>query len=174
MPDNVHDTPQAKNPPVWKSRGDTRLEKFGKDPYEERHQPPSPARCPECEAVFQKGRWAWVDEVPDEAQDALCPACRRARDNYPAGHLLIEGAFLSDHRDEIINLVRNVETLENGDHPLHRILELAEEGDTVTITTTDIHLPRRIGESLHRAYQGEFDYHYEPNEHVIRGRWSRD
>ncbi len=175
MPDHVHDNPQSKNPPIWKPYGDMRSEGFGKDPYEERHRPAGPAVCPECEVAFVEGRWAWLDEPPDQAQDWLCPACRRARDQYPAGFVTVEGEFLSGHREEIVNLVRNVETSETAERPLHRILELVDEEDgAMSITTTDVHLPRRIGEALERAYRGKFEYHYAPNEHVLRGRWSRD
>ena len=33
-------------------------------------------------------------------------------------------------------------------------MQIEEQADGILITTTDIHL-RRIGEALHRAYQGE-------------------
>jgi hypothetical protein len=42
------------------------------------------------------------------------------------------------------------------------------------ITTTDIHLPRRIGEALHRAYEGDLDFHYEEEAYSIRVTWRRE
>jgi hypothetical protein len=42
------------------------------------------------------------------------------------------------------------------------------------ITTTDIHVPRRIGEALKNAYHGTLDYHFEPEEYRLRVRWTRD
>jgi hypothetical protein len=36
-------------------------------------------------------------------------------------------------------------------------MQIEEQVDGILITTTDIHLPRRIGEALHRAYQGEIE-----------------
>ena len=42
------------------------------------------------------------------------------------------------------------------------------------ITTTDIHLARRIGEAVHHAYGGELKYHYEDNEHRLRVNLARE
>ena len=43
--------------------------------------------------------------------------------------------------------------------------------DTI-ITTTDIHLPRRIGQALHSAYKGSLDVHYDEEGYFIRVHWS--
>ena len=40
--------------------------------------------------------------------------------------------------------------------------------------TTDIHLPRRIGEALHHAHRGELDFHYDKEAYAIRVSWRRD
>ena len=42
------------------------------------------------------------------------------------------------------------------------------------ITTTDIHLPRRIGDAVHRAYADTLDYHYEDGEARLLVVWRRD
>ncbi len=174
MPDHTHDSPGRKNPPVWKPRGDATSETFRKDPYEERHRPGSSTVCTECGVAFLDGIWKWPGEPPEGAERGLCPACRRARDDYPAGFITASGPFLRGHHDEIVNLIRNVEASEKAERPLHRILDLREADDELQITTTDVHLPRRIGEALRSAYSGHFDYHYVPNEHILRGRWTRD
>jgi hypothetical protein len=48
-----------------------------------------------------------------------------------------------------------------------------EHPDHVTITTTDLHLPRRIGEALRRAYDGELTVHQEKQSFLVRVTWSR-
>ena len=48
------------------------------------------------------------------------------------------------HRDEVLNLARNQAQDEGKQHPLHRIMCIDEQAATVTIATTDIHLPKRI------------------------------
>lgn len=114
---------------------------------------PEPTMCSGCKAVFQKGRWTW-SKPPTDASHTLCPACRRIRDHRPAGLLTIGGPFFRTHRSELLNLARNQEAVENSEHPLCRIIEIKDEDDRILITTTDTHLPRRIGEALHSAYDG--------------------
>jgi hypothetical protein len=50
---------------------------------------------------------------------------------------------------------------------------MEEREDTLVIETTDIHLPRTIGEALHRAYQGELEYHYNEEEYYLGVSWKR-
>jgi hypothetical protein len=111
---------------------------------------------------------------PADAHEELCPACLRIRDQYPAGFLSLSGRFLQQHQAEIVNLARNEERDEQAEHPLHRIMQIDEQVDGVLITTTDIHLPRRIGEALRRAYQGEVDFHYVEEGSILRVHWRRD
>ncbi|MDF2781538.1 MAG: ATPase, partial [Geminicoccaceae bacterium] len=40
-------------------------------------------------------------------------------------------------------------------------MDIEERDGALVVRTTDIHLPRRIGEALHHAYRGELDFHYE-------------
>lgn len=142
------------------------------DTYRSRSKLPEPTRCPDCGAVFHKGRWTWGEE-PAGAHSRTCPACRRIHDRFPAGVVKVGGPFFSVHRDEILNLVRNVEGLEKGAHPLHRIMAIEEGADGVVITTTDTHLPRRLGEALVHAHGGTLDFQYPEAEQLIRVTWSR-
>jgi hypothetical protein len=41
------------------------------------------------------------------------------------------------------------------------------------VTTTDVHLPQRIGRALERAWQGELDIQYAGDEYSVRARWRR-
>jgi hypothetical protein len=41
----------------------------------------------------------------------------------------------------------------------------------LVISTTDTHLPRRIGEALKHAYHGELQLHYDRNEDFVRVNW---
>jgi hypothetical protein len=78
------------------------------------------------------------------------------------------------HKDEILHLARHQEGQETAEHPLHRIIGIEEGDDAIVVRTTDIHLPRRIGEALRHAFHGELDFHYEEEAYFIRIRWSRD
>jgi NMD protein affecting ribosome stability and mRNA decay len=111
---------------------------------------------------------------PAQAHEEMCPACQRVRDQNPAGFLALSGRFLQEHKEEILNLVRNEEQDENAEHPLHRIVQIEEETDGIVITTTDLHLPRRIGDALHRAHQGETSFHYIEEGSIRRVHWKRE
>jgi len=106
--------------------------------------------------------------------EARCPACRRAADRYPAGYVELAGAFLRAHQEEILNLIHNLEEQEKQARPLERILTMEVQDGRCHVTTTGVHLARRIGEALARAYQGELDFAYADGDRVIRVHWHRD
>lgn len=140
------------------------------DPYKSLGKLPEPAVCPRCGAVFHKGRWAWAAR-PARAHEETCPACHRIHDNYPAGILTLSGPFLEEHKEEILNAARNQEEEAKREHPLCRIINIEEKREGIVITTTDTHLPRRIGEALWHAYHGELNLHYGQDPRLIRMSW---
>ena len=73
-----------------------------------------------------------------------------------------------------MNRARNQEEQEKSERPLHRIMAIEDGRDGVLIKTTDIHLPRRIGQAVHSAYEGELDYRYNEDSYFIRVSWRRD
>ncbi len=131
-----------------------------------------PTCCPGCGAIYRRGRWRW-EAVPAAAQAALCPACRRMREQLPGASVVLSGDFFAAHRHEILGRVRNCEQAENRTHPLQRIMALAAAGKGLRITTTDAHLARRIGDALYRAYKGELEYRYNKADNLLRVSWCR-
>ncbi|MEW5792343.1 MAG: BCAM0308 family protein [Pseudomonadota bacterium] len=142
------------------------------DPYKTRSKLPEPTVCPQCGAVYHEGRWTWAARPP-EAHEELCQACHRINDQYPAGILALSGDFVRQHQEEILHLARHEEAQEKAEHPLHRIMNIEAGSDGIVINTTDIHLPRRIGEALHRAYRGDLDFHYDEESALFRAHWRR-
>ena len=129
--------------------------------------------CPRCAAMWHDGRWRWSEFRPAGAEH-ICPACRRIDDHYPAGVVTLAGAFLAQHKDELLNLARHQESLEKSEHPMNRIMSLREAADTVVINTTDIHLPRRIGKALKQAYKGSLEISFDEDAYFTRVEWRRD
>jgi NMD protein affecting ribosome stability and mRNA decay len=148
------------------------LEEALHDAYRARARPKGPAVCTDCGAVFRNGRWQWGEHVRD-AHRQLCPACLRIKENYPAGYVTLSGEFFRSHRAEITALARNEEAREREDHPLQRIMALEEAADETRITTTDVHLARRIGDAIYHAYHGNLEVKYSPDEYLVRVSWSR-
>ncbi len=142
------------------------------DTYRESGKWKEPTMCTECKALFLNGRWSWK-KPPVDSNRVICPACQRIADNYPAGRIEIKGPFFKRHREEILNLIRNEEELEKGEHPMERIMSIIDEEDSVLVTTTGVHIARRIGDALSRAYQGDFEFQYGDAEKSIRVYWHR-
>jgi hypothetical protein len=122
--------------------------------------------------MYRAGRWMW-GAPPVDAHRERCPACQRIRDDQPAGILTLSGAFLREHQEELLGLARNVEEREKGEHALKRIMAVREEKEAIVVTTTDPGLARNIGDALRDAYEGELDYQYTDEGHLLRVTWSR-
>jgi len=140
------------------------------DPYQAQQKLEEPTACPQCGAVYHHGRWQWGHR-PDGAHEASCPACRRIADDLPAGIVTLHGAFARQHAAEITRLARNEEDAEKAEHPLNRIIAIAETEDGLAITTTDIHLPRRLGEAVKHAFHGTIEIHYDDSGYFARVDW---
>ena len=83
------------------------------------------------------------------------------------------GGFFRDHREEILSLARHCSEREGADNPLERIMTIEEARGGIVLTTTSVHLARRIAEALHRAYKGELRYRYNRAENLLRATWRR-
>ena len=142
------------------------------DAYGTKGKWPEPTVCRECGARFVGGRWTW-EAGSGGAHETVCPACRRIADNFPAGYLKIKGPFFDGHAEEIRNLIRNTEGLEKVRHALERIIAIADQDGGLLVTTTGIHVARRIGEALERAYQGTLSFRYAEGAKRIRIYWER-
>jgi NMD protein affecting ribosome stability and mRNA decay len=153
-------------------RRDRLIQEEQHDSYREDKKWPEPTACSECNAVYVEGRWTWY-EPPLQANRVVCPACRRIAENYPAGSLELKGSFFKTHREELLNLIRNEEEAEKGEHPLERIIDITEKDEGALITTTGIHIARRIGNALSQAYKGDLSFTYGDGEKTIRMLWDR-
>lgn len=164
----THDVPTRGFAPVrWAEVWPERLH----DNYKLRGKLAEPAACSDCGAVYHRGSWRWLDQ-PEGVNFVVCPACHRVRDKYPAGYVELTGDRLGLLRDELLAQIRHVEVQEGGEHPLERIMGIEETTPKRwMITTTGVHLARRLGEALHNAHQGRLDFHYNQDEKLVRVRW---
>jgi NMD protein affecting ribosome stability and mRNA decay len=151
---------------------DRQIDEVAHDPYHARSKPAEPAVCPQCGLIYHKGRWQ-RSVRPEKANEHLCPACHRMNDRNPAGYITLAGPYMQAHGEEVMRLVRNEETREAQGHPLQRIMGIENKEGVVTVTTTDVHLARRIGDALHAAFQGELAVKYSPDDFLVRVNWTR-
>lgn len=159
---------------IHQPRRDSMYEDRVHDPYQARGKLPEPTACPDCGAVFAKGRWQW-GEAPADANKHRCPACSRIHDRVPAALLTVSGEFFNAHKDEIMSLIHHTEQREKAGHALERIMGIDEQpaDNGVVISYTGIHLAKSTGEALHSAYQGEFNFEYSDRDGVLHASWQR-
>ena len=149
------------------------------DPYLPKLDLRESAVCTRCHAIYQRRHWFFDDSlfnrivVQRQTRQILCPACRKINDNYPEGEVVVRGAFMQSHRDEIMNLVRNEEERAKGLNPLERIVRITEADGRLVVTTTNEKLAQRIGRALHKAYQGEVAYKWSEDTKYARIEWVR-
>jgi NMD protein affecting ribosome stability and mRNA decay len=143
------------------------------DPYQRRQKLHDGTVCPQCGAVYRAGRWRWLARA-EGAFEEECPACRRINDKFPAGVVTLRGDFAREHKEEMVRLARHQEEAEKKEHPLNRIISIEEDPQGVVVKTTDIHLPRRIGEAVKRAFHGEIEESFEKDGYFARVNWTRE
>jgi NMD protein affecting ribosome stability and mRNA decay len=153
-------------------RKDRLIKQKRHDAYQDSIKLPEPTLCTKCNAVFSDGRWSWK-KVTKHINQTICPACRRIEDNYPAGFINVKGSFFKEHRENVLGLIHNIEKQEKSDRPLERIMKIKEEKNQTLVTTTGIHVARRIGEALSRSFKGDLSFQYSEAEKIIRVNWSR-
>lgn len=151
---------------------DRQIKEVVHDPYQERYKPAGTSFCPVCGVVFARGRWGWGAK-PEMATEHICPACRRIQDNFPAGYVTLKGEYVVENLDMLIALVRNEEAKAKADHPLERIVQITAKDGGIFLTTTDMHLPQRIGNALQSAYHGKLEIQRTPNDYQTRVTWER-
>lgn len=164
--------PRTPSPGFRRKRRDRQIHELVHDSYQARSKPIEPTVCPDCGALFHKGRWQRLPK-PAQARRAPCPACHRIRDRFPAGYVVLDGGFLSEHRDEVLHLLRHVERRKNAEHPLQRIMNISRENGSTVVTTTDMHLARALGKAVCRAYRGKLEFHYNLEQNLLRVHWAR-
>lgn len=156
------------------ARYDKMIQEYLHDPYFVREKLQDPSICRRCKVVFHDGKFQWLDKRPENAREMLCPACRRIGDGYEGGHVVLEGAFLSGHKEDVVNTIKKAEQSEKKQRPLERIMDMAIGEQRIEVKTTYEHMARRIGQAIHSAFKGELKLQYPEAEKFVRVHWKRD
>ncbi len=153
------------------ARRDRFVEEYQHDSYKIPGKLKEPTVCKQCGALYRKGRWTW-DARPADAEEIVCPACLRIHDKNPKGFVTVKGAYMTQHRDQVMGLIHNTEAREKKEYPLARIMTIEDRAEGLVVLTTDVHLPRRIGEALKHSHHGELEMQYDKDEDFIRVTWT--
>ncbi len=90
------------------------------------------------------------------------------------GVLHISGAFIKDHCDEILNLVKNESAVFEKKNPAHKILDIKKTDGNITVDFSEHHLAMHVGKALAHAYKGKHEYKFLSGEKYVEVDWSRD
>lgn len=143
------------------------------EPYLPKSGLPEGTVCKGCGIVYRNKRWQ-IEAAPDNPKgEVLCPACQRIVGGDAAGVVTLSGPYLAQHREEILNTVRQQETKHREKNPLGRIMEIKEEDGAITVTTTEDKLAQKIGRELYKSQRGELHYKWSHDQRMVRVEWSR-
>lgn len=148
--------------------------------HDKSEQPVTPTQEPEnqamvcfhCGAVYHEKHWTW-DARPKNSSETLCPACLRVRDRVPAAILTVRGDCLTEHKPEIMKLIREKVQKIGKQNPLKRIMDVEDDETEAVFTFTDEQLTREIGDALHRTFDGVLDFQYNKDDSLLRVIWQR-
>lgn len=90
------------------------------------------------------------------------------------GILRLSGAFLLDHGDELLNLIKHEGRLAEQKNPQHKINKVEKVDGSILVEISDHNLTMHIGKALTHAYKGEHKYKFRDGEKYIEVDWKRD
>ncbi len=134
--------------------------------------------CPKCHAVFDGEKWGYDLEVYNQwkkkgAKQTLCPGCERIEKRHVDGIVDLQGDFLKEHKQEAMNLIKNVAEKKKGKNVAARIFRIRENSKGIHVETTDRSLAERIGKEFERAFSGSLDISWLKSEDFVRVNWRR-
>ena len=137
------------------------------------------AICSKCHLIYQNKRW-YMDEsesrkllADSRVHRGTCPACRRMEDSLPAGIATFSGDYLLQHGAEILDIIKNAETKSRAKNPLGRVMEISQEGNILTVSTTEDKLAQKLGREVYKAHKGELRYQWSHDQDLVRVKWER-
>ena len=90
------------------------------------------------------------------------------------GILRLSGAFLLDHEEEVLNLIKHEGRLAEQKNPLHKVSKIEKADGVIHVEITDHNLALHIGKCLVHAYKGEHTYKFLKGEKFVEVDWKRD
>lgn len=137
------------------------------------------AICSGCNLIYQNKRW-YLDtaearklQADSRVRRGTCPACRRMEDSLPAGIATFSGDYLRQHKTEILDIIKNAETKSKAKNPLGRVMEISQEGNMITVSTTEDKLAQKLGREVYKAHKGELHYQWSHDQDLVRVKWER-
>lgn len=140
---------------------------------------PDPTVCVRCRAVFTRKTWRRSarrlrDAMRRDAPGGVCPACAQAARGPVLGRLLVTGAYVEGHADEIRRRVANVAARAAFTQPERRVLAVVRHDGSLEILTTSQKLAHRLARELQKAFRGAVSYAWSDRDGELLAVWRRE
>jgi NMD protein affecting ribosome stability and mRNA decay len=149
------------------------------DPYE-LPEGKEAAYCQQCHVVYQNKGWFFDEKIYNQlkssaqAQEVVCPTCRKIKDRYPQGYLTLSGEFFVQHKDEILKVLEKEASRVAARSFDDRIIQLVPEGEgKLVVETTTEKLAQHLGRAVHKAYKGDLTFQWGEVNKFVRVYWIR-
>ena len=131
--------------------------------------------CGECRAVYHKKAWHHSLEKLKMKDDRdyplsfqMCPACKMIRDHQFEGEIKVIG-YPAEIKKELTNLIRNFCKRAYERDPMDRLIEIKEDGNNLTVTTTENQLAQKLAKKIREIFKRfkiKISYSAEPGDTV--------
>ena len=136
--------------------------------------------CSKCMAVYDGHKW-FYDEGEHarlaragRADTTLCPGHERIEKRRVDGVVTLKGNFLQNHYDEAVNLIKNIADKQLHRNVAARVYDIKQNGEGITVETTETSLAERIGKEFEKAFRGDLAIQWLQDAEFVRVSWQRD
>jgi len=138
-----------------------------------------PTVCEGCGAVYTRKTWRRsrgrrLEALLHEASWAVCPACTQVKAGRFFGRVLLRGAFVPVHEEELRRRVMHVAERAGFTEPERRLVSWKRAYGGVEIKTTSQKLAHRIARELEKAFRGKASYSWSDRDGRLTATWERD
>lgn len=139
-----------------------------------------PAVCVRCHAIRHHKHWH-LDEktataliAQGDVEQMVCPGCVKVEREEYDGMVVLKGAFVQAHQDELVGLIRNTESHIREHNPIARVAMVKMADDRMEVLTISPFLAERIGKEVRKAYDGMLEIQHPERKEFIRVTWIRE
>lgn len=151
------------------------------DPYITEKGLHEPTICPVCNAVYHKKHWSFNADLRNEAlknkdtRYQKCPADRKIEDGYAMGKVILSGGFISEHMEELMNVIKSEERRAVENNPMDRLMKLEKKNGGIYVETTSDALAMRIGHHLKESYKGgDEEFKFRSGDKFVEIMWHKE
>jgi hypothetical protein len=135
---------------------------------------------PKSELVYEEKRWKKVDEVSPRLVDTLktaeSPVTKMQNAKICDGVLHLTGTFIKDHKEEILNTMKNSGTLaqeRDSMNIIERIENPSEEH--IIVYTLKNQLAVKLGKKVDQSFKGgKLDISWSKEDQPVEVKWHKD